>query len=220
MDRYIDLVYPNAYWEMDSWKPDLFFSGGGWHKIVMSVKEDMLRIKVYQPGESSSQWGSMGYGGHTELTYMGGQTIDKVTQFGFGAIMGSKAIRALDDFRIYNCALDFRAMDEMYLEETGTQGGSGLRQATGKEEKIIPEPEQSLILVYPNPADDHLVIHYSGNETQGLEVSISTMLGVTFFYEPMSTEEITINTGMWPAGFYLVTVTGKEIRTVKKIIVR
>jgi len=219
LNRYVGFVEPNTYWVLDSWNPQLFLTAGGWHKILMSVKHDMIRFKIYQPGETAQNggWGPDGYGGHSELTYMGGQSLQtKVTQFGFGAIGTTLGITAMDDFVVYDRATSFKEMDQIYTSETSSTGKNA-RMASQQTIVEIVEQASPSVTVYPNPARREINVDVSGEQHGAVHVTVLNQSGMALLQKSFSGKRTTLDVSALPQGIYFVKVTGTDVYAVSKI---
>ena len=219
IDRYIDWVNPRGHWEFDTWNPDLFAANSQWHRIMISVKDDMTRIKIYRPHETVTGEG-MGYDGHTELTYMGGQRLDEFTLFGFGHFPGGSPapVDVLDNFWIYDQAFDFKKMDDVFIQDAIDEPAQEGGRIAADEEPKSQEEERKQIAIYPNPAREELNIETNGDDASQLQ--IVNILGVSFTKQTIPPGKITLNISQLSRGLYYVIIEGNsKSKYIKKIII-
>ena len=87
----------------------------------------------------------------------------------------------------------------------------------------IPEPDNhNNVLIYPNPASDHITIDYGNFASMaGYQLTITNALGQTVFNTNINAQQSYIDINSWGAlGIYYVTIsdtTGNPV-TVKKIV--
>lgn len=219
LDRYVEWTKDKKPWVMETWNPELFLATStAWHRIFMSVKEDMIRIKVYSPADiSNGDWEPLGYGGHNELTYMGGQKLHEATEFRFGHSESDTAIYQLDNFEIYDRALNFRGMDKMFIYQYYHQDPARKSIVTD----IVEETADVGLAVYPNPVRETLFVEVSDeHRNQELWLSIVNLVGVRMTQRPVSDGHAEVDVRRYPSGLYIVTVAGKGFRQTRKIIIR
>lgn len=116
IDRYNSLVYPVKSWNMKLWRPNNFVVNQ-WYSVFMSVKSDMIRIKIYlQDGVDRDDLSS---DTNAELTYMAGQSLSDTKVIGLGSIPNKpfKAVEAIKNFKVYDRSFDFRKMDRYYSKQ-------------------------------------------------------------------------------------------------------
>ncbi|MDX2189485.1 MAG: M4 family metallopeptidase [Bacteroidota bacterium] len=79
-----------------------------------------------------------------------------------------------------------------------------------------------IIKVYPNPANDHLVIEYVPVVKEIWEINISNFLGETIYSRIIDSETNSQNleTETWASGIYLIKITSGSHSFVRKLIVK
>lgn len=82
---------------------------------------------------------------------------------------------------------------------------------------ISNQSEADGFLVYPNPADNRIII--SGNNINLDEVKVINLQGQTIYQSRASVRELVLNIPDWSGGLYFVEVRSLDERFVKKIMV-
>ena len=69
----------------------------------------------------------------------------------------------------------------------------------------VPESEEMLVQVYPNPATDLLTIHVGeAMPSKPLNVNVVDVLGRKMFVGPVSSPEFRLDVSQWPSGVYFI----------------
>lgn len=84
-----------------------------------------------------------------------------------------------------------------------------------------PDEDVSNILIYPNPFDDHFMLHYKLNQPENVEIKIYNTLGAVIWSQSVS-GAIEMNLPVYldevPAGPYLLRITGMNVNVSGKIL--
>ena len=85
---------------------------------------------------------------------------------------------------------------------------------------IVEDPyAQAFFTVYPNPATDQLFVENPGNQGQDIWISVFNIQGQLFLKQPVTEEKTRLDISRFPAGVYLVKLTGRNRTEVKKILI-
>lgn len=82
----------------------------------------------------------------------------------------------------------------------------------------IEENKISEIKIYPNPADDHVIIN-SNNYSVGTTCCIFNLLGETVYTQGVNGNKITIDVSNLPIGTYILTMIDEQKVTTQKLLV-
>ncbi|GAB5552070.1 MAG: hypothetical protein Sapg2KO_16610 [Saprospiraceae bacterium] len=122
---------------------------------------------------------------------------------------GQYFIGALDELKIYNRALTADEVENGYLNAT-----TGL-------DRLTPEIQANIELVYPNPVRDEVSIKHRFTAKQNILIRIFDNSGRQVDHHPISSQDISLETitlrlGNYPAGFYQMNfvVDGASIGSV------
>lgn len=218
LGRYIDYSHPARGWQMSLWNPEVFEQG--WQKVVYAVKEDIVRIKVYREGEGSAQWGEFGYGGNTELLYMGGQDLSMCNEFGFGYAHRMDLIWKVEGFKVYDRALSYKQMDKLRLEEIAEENAQA--RIADKEEEIGSMGQTTPSGLYPNPGYDFVTVQLLAAQSGEVRMEVVNLSGATLYTQTYLLEKganaITCDMQSLARGFYMVRFSGPDTQETFKFL--
>ncbi|MDZ4665668.1 MAG: choice-of-anchor B family protein [Bacteroidota bacterium] len=77
------------------------------------------------------------------------------------------------------------------------------------------------LMIYPNPASDHLTIKYNDMKAEDATLKLINSLGQVVMEERLSTDCCSkdLNIAGFPKGIYLIQVKGKTVSEVKKVMI-
>ena len=85
----------------------------------------------------------------------------------------------------------------------------------------IPETEELMIQVYPNPATDLLTIRIGDvSECKPLNVTVMDVMGRVVFAEAVSSTEVRLDVSQWPSGVYVIRTEQEGVCGVRKFVKR
>ena len=108
---------------------------------------------------------------------------------------------SIDDVKIFNCALTPEEIDSLYHEGLG-----------------IKEAETRNISIYPNPADDHIIIeNATSNIIDGI-ISIYNIQGQLILQKPILNVMTNIDISMLTKSVYIVKISSEGGIVVRKFV--
>jgi len=88
---------------------------------------------------------------------------------------------------------------------------------------IIDQPDDLPVLIYPNPASDHISVVWSGADPEDINVSLISIDGkvmLTNSFEATRSRILNVDTRDVPAGLYLIKLRNEKQQSVAKVIIQ
>jgi hypothetical protein len=92
---------------------------------------------------------------------------------------------------------------------------NGLAVVTGISQEVV----QQSISIYPNPAEDYIIIDASGLNHENLDAKLFNAMGEMVYQTPITNSTSRIQVSSFAKGIYTVVVSGTGTRVSKKLVV-
>ena len=183
-----------------------------------------MRFKIIKEGEVPAT----GHLGHTELSYSGGQDLSTAVEMGFGNPGGikRKAVKSVREFKVYDRAVDYRQMDELFNAEQSPLTRTVQEDNTVEDENEEVTPEAiARPKLYPNPSDDVFRLDFHLPHDQHVQLTVTDLEGKKvwenkgFFNKGLNTWTLS-RRNIKGSGLYILTMeTGKSREEFKLLLV-
>lgn len=191
--------------------------------IMISVTEDLIRIKIYGPNMSNNDSCKS-----CELLYLGGQELNssEMGAVGFGSPDGiSGSVYGIDFFKIYSGTVNsFEEMDTLY---NSTQNETNAGKIINKKLDIVDNllNDKVGVKMFPNPISAENEIYAKLNLKQADKVTFQ-ILGLSgqlirseSFNASSGITKHAINLRGISSGIYIIKTQGAQINETHKIII-
>ena len=227
--RYNDLTYPAKPWVYKLWEKDVFRKNS-WHTIYLSVKEDIIRVKVYQEPNADSERDGLKNKVTTELIYLGYQSLKSAKYFTLGNRSEKKnfPIKAIKNFQVYDRAFNYEQMDA-YRQALVDGKESPYMTSTSRlanhsnQEQVADEPTHSNI--YPNASNGSFVVSFHMEQAGEASLRVVSMDGQEVYKKEFAYEagqqSVSVDlTNHLPDGIYIVNLKAGDKGFSERVVIR